>query len=471
MYNEYQLARQLYSGYLKYKEPGIRKRRITYEEYSFLINKHKNKNLFGIEKAGSSAEGRTIYTITTGEGEQKILLWSQMHGDESTSTAAILDILNFLSANDEFDHFRSRILKHLKIIFIPMLNPDGAENHQRRNINQIDINRDAIKLNSPEARLLLKTFKSINPQWTFNLHDQSNRYTAGNSFRTSAVSLLAPPLDESESINENRTRAMKLCGKLFRILSDFIPGHISRYDNDFEPRAFGELFQKKGAASVLIESGHWIDDTEKQFIRKLNFILLLSAFFCITQESCRKEDLKIYDSIPLNQEKLFDLLLKNISLKTASGNLKTDIGIIREEFFDRLTDEFYYISRIEDVGDLQNYYGLEEYDLNGYLYEPAKIFSGIFNHPKEIRVNEIQNLIRKGNLFIKLRNGESLTDHTSLPVNLLISGRKFDSNVPICRQPANFIITKSGRIKYIVLNGSIFDPAKDDIPVTNALVL
>ena len=62
-----------------------------------------------------------------------------MHGDEPTATAALLDIFNFLSANDSFDSLRKSILQNLEIHFIPMLNPDGAARYQRENAFNIDL--------------------------------------------------------------------------------------------------------------------------------------------------------------------------------------------------------------------------------------------------------------------------------------------------------------------------------------------
>jgi murein tripeptide amidase MpaA len=51
---------------------------------------------FHYEKIGESVEGRSINLVTMGTGETKILLWSQMHGDEPTATAALFDIFYYL---------------------------------------------------------------------------------------------------------------------------------------------------------------------------------------------------------------------------------------------------------------------------------------------------------------------------------------------------------------------------------------
>ena len=68
-----------------------------------------------------------------------------MHGDEPTATQAIFDIFNFLQSED-FQDEKDAMLSNLTVHFLPMLNPDGAERFQRRNLLGIDINRDAIAI-------------------------------------------------------------------------------------------------------------------------------------------------------------------------------------------------------------------------------------------------------------------------------------------------------------------------------------
>src|SRR5690606_17111784 len=41
---------------------------------------------FSVEEIGRSAEGRPLRHVQWGEGELRVLMWSQMHGDESTAT-------------------------------------------------------------------------------------------------------------------------------------------------------------------------------------------------------------------------------------------------------------------------------------------------------------------------------------------------------------------------------------------------
>ena len=83
----------------------------------------------------------------------RVLLWSQMHGDEPTATAALFDVFEYLQRHRD-DPVVQRILSSLTLYAIPMLNPDGAERFQRRNAQGIDINRDALRLQTPEGQVL-----------------------------------------------------------------------------------------------------------------------------------------------------------------------------------------------------------------------------------------------------------------------------------------------------------------------------
>jgi len=110
-----------------------------------------------------------IYKFQTGTGKIKILLWSQMHGNESTTTKALIDFLNLLNGDSDL---AKKLLEKFTFCCIPMLNPDGAKLYTRENANKVDLNRDSKDLSQPESRVLRETFEHFEPDFCFNLHDQ-----------------------------------------------------------------------------------------------------------------------------------------------------------------------------------------------------------------------------------------------------------------------------------------------------------
>jgi hypothetical protein len=208
-----------------FKEKSLNHRRFKHLDIKALIGRLKNTDIFKVDKAGESAQGRDIYLIKLGTGKTKLFLWSQMHGDEPTATAALMDIFNFFNDKNSFHDLKKFLLSKLSIYFLPMVNPDGAELFQRRNIFEVDVNRDAISQQTPEGKLLKATFDTLKADIGFNLHDQGRNYSAGNSSRSAAISFLAPSPDHNRSITPARENAMKLICQIFTTLNEFIQAH------------------------------------------------------------------------------------------------------------------------------------------------------------------------------------------------------------------------------------------------------
>src|SRR5688500_8799377 len=120
---KFQLFFDLLEEHKDFKEKSITQRRFRHHQILDLLDKYSDK--YQIEEIGKSVEGRPIKLIAIGRGETKILLWSQMHGDEPTSTMALMDILSFFESNNErFENAKDIIERQLTIYFIPVLNPD-----------------------------------------------------------------------------------------------------------------------------------------------------------------------------------------------------------------------------------------------------------------------------------------------------------------------------------------------------------
>lgn len=358
-------SKNLFEKHSENIENALFNRRFTHADLQPLILKYKNVPGFEISEIGKSVQGRAIQQIKIGAGPKNILLWSQMHGDEATATMAIFDIFNFFAKKNEFEQEKNEILKQCTLYFVPMLNPDGAQVFERRNALGIDLNRDALRLQSPEAILLKKLQNELKPFFGFNLHDQSLRYAVGNTGKQTTIAFLATAYNDAREVNEVRKRSMQLIVSMNRILQNFIPEQVARFSDEFEPRAFGDNIQKWGTSLVLIESGGYKNDTEKQFIRKLNYVTIVASLHAIATGNYESENIAEYSVIPENNRVLFDLLIRNANAVIEGRKVKIDIGINKEEVAAKNVQKFNMKATIEDLGDLSTFYGIEEIEAEG----------------------------------------------------------------------------------------------------------
>jgi hypothetical protein len=312
--------------------------------------------LLSMERAGESFEGRPVSLVRLGSGPVKILLWSQMHGDESTATMAIVDILRYAMLHRASPDVQ-KLLSGVSMFFLPMLNPDGAERFQRRTSQGIDMNRDAMALLTPEARILRDTQASLKPAFGFNLHDQELS-TVAQSKNLSTIALLAPAYDAAKSDNDVRLRAKRVAAVFAAMLEERIPGRIARYDDSFEPRAFGDNMQLWGTSTVLVESGHALNDPEKDSVRKLNALGILHCCDAIAGGAYQAEDTARYDNLPFNGKRAYDIIIRNVMLDYGRGRtLPADLGISYQ--VDTHSES---TPKLADLGDLRPFIGLTEID-------------------------------------------------------------------------------------------------------------
>lgn len=211
-------------------------------------------DLFSLEQIGESVDGRSINHLWFGDGPLRVLLWSQMHGDEATATSALLDFYEYVRRRRDEAPVRG-MLEALTIHTVPMLNPDGAERFQRRNAQGIDINRDALRLQTPEGRALKALRDRLDPPVGFNLHNQNWRTSAGTPPRPASISLLSVAYDEARSVNAGRLLTKKLAAVVRDAIDPLAEGQIGRYDDSFEVRAFGDNLTLWGTSVLLIETG------------------------------------------------------------------------------------------------------------------------------------------------------------------------------------------------------------------------
>ena len=328
---------------------------------------------FFLERVGTSLEGRSINLITVGTGPFRVLLWSQMHGDEPTATAALLDVFEYFQRH-RTDPAVQRILSSLTLYVIPMLNPDGAERFQRRNAQGIDVNRDALSLQTPEGRTLKAVRDRFNPRVGFNLHNQGWGTSVGDPPKPATISLLSVAYDKPRSENAGRRLTKKLCAVIRDALEPFASGQIGRYDDEFEVRAFGDNITLWGTPVVLIETGPFSASDPDPVLVRMNFVAILSALDALATGSVERADPKRYEQLPMNESRLFYILVQQATVVSGTGvpPFTADIGIAGNRRV-RTGDGERRIqmqANIADLGDLRTYGALRTIDARGRVAAP-----------------------------------------------------------------------------------------------------
>lgn len=317
-----------------------------------------------VKEVGRSNANREIYQVEFGTGPLKVMMWSQMHGDEPTATSALIDLFTILQTNRGEDWVK-RIEKAITLRAVPMLNPDGAETFIRRNLQGIDINRDAIDLRTPEARLLKRLREEFSPEIGFNLHNQNTLTSVDGTFNQAAISLLVVYGDAEKTTNAGHERNRRITSMIRDALEQFIPGHIAEYDDEYTETAFGDNFSAWGTPTILIETGG-LKGHDEMYLVKMNFIAIATALKSVSDGSERTYSTEPYDTLPPNgYGNLMDFVFRNGSmLKRSEPNsiVITDIGINKA----RRREKFAAPTFIRKIGQLSDFEGLLEYDASGF---------------------------------------------------------------------------------------------------------
>lgn len=345
--------------YSLYKQQKLSGRYITTKHTAPLIFKLSEK--FDFSEIGSSVKGTPIYKLKFGSGKKKVLIWSQMHGNESTTTKAVFDLLNFLNGSDEL---AEKIAYKCEIHIIPMLNPDGSEAYTRVNHNNIDLNRDAQQLSQPESRVLRHVFETLQPDFCFNLHDQRTIFNVKGTAKPATVSFLAPSADAEKKLTPARIKAMSLVAAMNDRLQTIIPGQIGRYDDGFNLNCVGDTFQSMLVPTILFEAGHYPGDYQREKTRELIWEALIEALKQIANDNLVKDRSADYFAIPENDKLFFDIIIYDVPV---SENGKTDRRDIAVQYKEVLkNNSVVFIPEINGIGSYKNHLSHKKMDYIDY---------------------------------------------------------------------------------------------------------
>ncbi|WP_274476575.1 M14 family metallopeptidase [Mangrovimonas aestuarii] len=337
----------------EFKEKSLYRRYITNRHIEPLLLQLGDRFQVNIEEY--SVLDVPIYSVKVGTGPIKVLLWSQMHGNESTTTKSLFDVFKVLASQLEF---ADTLLSNCTLYIVPILNPDGAKAYTRLNANEVDLNRDSKELSQPESALLRRLFDEFKPDYCFNLHGQRTIFSAGKSNKPATVSFLSPAEDEERTVTATRQKAMDIIGEMNKYLQDYIPNQVGVYDDTFNINCVGDMFQSLGVPTVLFEAGHYYDDYVREKTREYIFISMLSGLHYIATKPQIGNDFERYFDIPQNEKLFYDVIIRNALVEKDGEWINNDIAIQFREIL--LEERIEFVPKIEKIGGLNEYFGHKE---------------------------------------------------------------------------------------------------------------
>ncbi|WP_370870643.1 M14 family metallopeptidase [Polaromonas sp.] len=127
---------------------------------------------------GQSQRGETLEALVltraagtdaaaiTASGRPTVLLVGQQHGDEPAGTEALLVVARELTQG-----LLRPVLDRVNVIIVPRANPDGSMDNKRVTTGGLDMNRDHLLLNTPEAQALARLARDYHPTVVVDAHE------------------------------------------------------------------------------------------------------------------------------------------------------------------------------------------------------------------------------------------------------------------------------------------------------------
>jgi hypothetical protein len=131
------------------------------------VGSHPEQDLYlAILSAEGAAEPAALQ-----RSRPTLLLFASQHGDEQSGKEAALWLVRELALGA-----LAPLLEQLNVLVVPQLNPHGNAVDRRVNEQDLDLNRDHVKLEAPQTRALHRVFRRWMPELTVDVHEKGDDY-------------------------------------------------------------------------------------------------------------------------------------------------------------------------------------------------------------------------------------------------------------------------------------------------------
>ncbi len=167
------------SNYTKYSQNEDIARFLSQVDHA---SKEVKVQIIGKSKATDNYDAKDLFLcIITEEGmaspqtinraKPTLLLIASQHGNEQSAKEAALWFIRDLAIGE-----LKPLLKKVNFLIIPQANPYGNTFDQRRNEQDLDLNRDHVKIESPEVEAIHRAFRMWMPEITMDIHEKGDDY-------------------------------------------------------------------------------------------------------------------------------------------------------------------------------------------------------------------------------------------------------------------------------------------------------
>jgi hypothetical protein len=149
------------------------------EEVAFLNAVVAGSARTRLSQIGTTKQGRPLHLVELGSPapagrdaalrRPTALIVCSQHGNEPAGREACLRLLRDLAFTT--DPAQVALLERTTFLFVPSANPDGRAANTRENTDVVDINRDHLTLDAPEAQAMAAVVRDWEPDVALDLHE------------------------------------------------------------------------------------------------------------------------------------------------------------------------------------------------------------------------------------------------------------------------------------------------------------
>ncbi|NQV16255.1 hypothetical protein HQ531_12410 [bacterium] len=141
----------------------------SYSDFTQIVQELDSDPRFTLSEAGKSSQGRSLWLLRIAHPNQKInwrvFFYAQQHGNEPAGKEALIYLAKSIQQDPKI------LPRGVELWLMPMVNPDGSEQDQRKNAVDADLNRDHMILEQLETQALHRAFRSIQPHLSIDCHE------------------------------------------------------------------------------------------------------------------------------------------------------------------------------------------------------------------------------------------------------------------------------------------------------------